>query len=88
MSARTYVPDAALAERVKSDFTYQAPRPDQVERYGELRSAAHEFAELVLRNTPLSAEQLTALGKISEAVMWANAAIARNEPAPPAAAGG
>lgn len=64
---------------IENRFTYHAPKNDQVQRYGFLREAAKHFAEFVADSTPASREQALALTKIEEAVMWANAAIARNE---------
>jgi hypothetical protein len=60
-------------------FTYHPPKDDQPVRYGLIRSAALDFARLVLANTPPCADQTAAIRKIREAVMTANAAIACNE---------
>jgi hypothetical protein len=64
------------AEEIKNLFTYHPPRPDQVPRYEEIRTAAQAFAVIVNGLTPDSLEKATAIGKIQEAVMWANASIA------------
>jgi hypothetical protein len=61
-------------------FTYHAPKPGQKERYEELRYQAKRLAELIVESTPDSREQSLALTALEEAVMWANAAIARREP--------
>lgn len=60
-------------------FTYHKPTSDQVAAYGALRRAAYEHAVMILALTPDSAERDVALEKVSEASMWANAAVARNE---------
>ena len=60
-------------------FAYHAPKDDQAERYGAIRSAAKKFAALVISQTPTSREQTRAINKIDEAVFLANASIARNE---------
>ena len=60
-------------------FTYHAPKGDQAQRYENIRSKGKQFAELVCGLTPESRERSLALTKIEEAVMWANAAIARRE---------
>lgn len=60
-------------------FTYHAPSGTQPERYVALRAKAKELAELIVKLTPYSREQATALTKLEECSMWANAAIARNE---------
>ena len=57
-------------------FTYHAPTPEQVTAYAALRAAARSFAREVVTWTPPSADQTTAIRKIREAVMTANAAIA------------
>lgn len=57
-------------------FSYHAPKADQPERYESIRAAAREFAKVVVANTPDSADQTTAIRKIREAVMTANASIA------------
>ena len=67
-------------ERLNTAFTYHKPTgADQVDRYAHLRDVARSFAKEVMHCAPPSREQSLALTKIEEAVMWANAAIARNE---------
>lgn len=56
-------------------FTYKAPDAGQVEAIRRIRAKAHELAELILEATPGCADQSTAVRKIREAVMTANAAI-------------
>lgn len=63
-------------------FMYHQPFGNQPQRYQELRNAGYDFAMLVAATTPESREQSLALTKIEEAIMWANAAIARNEKPP------
>jgi hypothetical protein len=65
--------------KVNNMFTYHAPKGDQVDRYALLRDAGKSFAFLILGYTPTSREQSLAITKLEEVVMWANAAIARNE---------
>lgn len=65
--------------RLDNNFRYHSPQPDQETRYRRIRAEGREFARTVLRNVPPSRERSLALTKIEEAVMWANAAIARNE---------
>ena len=60
-------------------FTYHAPKDSQPTRYTELRQAAHDLAKRICREVPPSRERSLALTKLEEAVMWANAGIARNE---------
>ena len=60
-------------------FTYHAPQVDQPPRYKEIRAKAKEFADLINCHCPDSRELSLAITCIEKAVMWANAAIARNE---------
>jgi hypothetical protein len=60
-------------------FKYHAPKGDQAGRYESIRDAAKDFAETIINLSPPSREQTHAINKIQEAVMWANAGIARNE---------
>jgi hypothetical protein len=62
-------------------FTYHPPKPDQINRYQDIREAGRAFATLLDRHCPDSREKSIALTKLDETVMWANASIARNEPA-------
>lgn len=68
-----------LKARIENDFTYHAPTPEQVQRYTQLREAAKQFALLIVDLTPYSREQSLALTELERSVMFANAAIARNE---------
>lgn len=60
-------------------FTYHAPKPGQPEKYTAIRAKAKELAEMIVELVPLSREQSLALTNLEQAVMWANAGIARNE---------
>ncbi len=62
-----------------NNFTYHKPFGDQPEKYITLRAYGKTLANAVLDNCPESRERSLALTKIEEAVMWANASIARNE---------
>ena len=66
-------------EELANRFRYHAPREDQVERYEEIRRMGLTLATVVYGSCQESREKALALTKIEEAVMWANAAIARNE---------
>lgn len=65
--------------RLDKSFKYHAPIGDQAPRYVDLRFAGRNLAESIMAYSPPSREQSVALTKVEEAVMWANAAIARNE---------
>ncbi len=68
-------PGKPLASR----FTYYPPKGTQQDRYVAVRTRAFELASFIEDNCPASRERTLAIGKIEEAVMWANASIARNE---------
>jgi len=59
-------------------FTYHKPAEGQPEKYEAIRAKARELAELIVELTPASREQSTAITKVEEAAMWANAAVARH----------
>lgn len=66
-------------DELKHRFTCHPPKPGQPEMYEAIRDKGHELAALIAKTAPPSREQSLALTKIEEAVMWANAAIARSE---------
>lgn len=55
------------------------PRGNQASRYQIIRAEAGAFAALINEQAPDSREKSLAITHLEEAVMWANAAIARNE---------
>jgi hypothetical protein len=59
-------------------FTYHSPTSEQLPKYGAIREAAKVFAEIVVANTPSSADQTAAIRLIRQATMTANQAIACN----------
>jgi len=64
-------------EELVNCFTYHAPKGDQPSKYERIRAAGLQMANLVNALCPDSRELSLSLTKIDEAVMWANAAIAR-----------
>ena len=60
-------------------YKYHPPFGNQQDRYIKIRDSAKAFAALLLGLTPQSREQSLALTNLEQSVMWANAAIARNE---------
>lgn len=66
-------------DEVAKRFTYHPPKADQPARYTALRDSAKALATQIVEQTPASREQSLALTKLEESIMWANAAIARNE---------
>lgn len=66
-------------EDLGTRFTYHPPKNDQAIRYEMIRDWGRQFAEAIEDKCPHSRERSLAITHIEEAVMWANAAIARNE---------
>jgi hypothetical protein len=66
-------------EDLANRFTYHAPKGDQAQRYEKLRFNGGNLAEMIDELAPDSREKSLALSSLEQAVMWANAAIARNE---------
>lgn len=64
-------------EEMDKRFTYHPPRPEQVEYYDTIRAKGKDLAIAIAVRCPKSRELSLALTKIEEAIMWANAAIAR-----------
>lgn len=66
-------------EDIEKNFSYHAPKEDQPERYERIRYKAKMLAAYINEYCPDSREKSLAMTKLEESVMWANAAIARNE---------
>jgi hypothetical protein len=62
---------------LESRFTYHPLNKD--DKYEIIRFTAKTLSYLMVNECPQSRELSLALTKLEEAVMWANAAIARNE---------
>lgn len=71
--------DDKMRERIERDFTYHPPKDNQSARHAGIRANAKALAVCIAESTPTSREQSVALTKLDEVVMFANAAIARNE---------
>jgi hypothetical protein len=65
-------------ELIESNFTYHSPKEGQPEKYEAIRKKAKELAYMLKGMVPDSREKSLAMTKLEEAVMWANAGIARN----------
>ena len=66
-------------EELEVRFTYHRPEGTQPERYESLRAEAKKLAWMFNEYCPESRELALAFTKLEEAVMWANASIARRE---------
>lgn len=67
-----------MSETTEKNFTYHEPTQDTAAQHEAIRSAGKRFAELIEDECPPSRETSLAMTKLEEAVMWANASIARN----------
>lgn len=63
---------------IENNFSYHVPKEGQPELYNTIRNKAKELAEVIEATCPDSREKSLAMTKLEEAVMWANASIARN----------
>lgn len=68
-----------MKKDLDSVYTYHAPKDDQPDRYEAIRGQAKALASTFEALCPDSRERSLAHTKLEEAVMWANASIARNE---------
>lgn len=68
-----------MTDEIHTRFTYHAPKADQPARYEALRSAAKDLAILIQASVPESREKALAFTNLEQAIMWANAGIARRE---------
>ncbi len=64
---------------IEKRYTYHAPKEGQPEKYVAIRNLAKDLAYLVDQLCPDSREKSTSLTKLDEVMMFAIAAIARNE---------
>jgi len=75
----TNKPTEDQLKKIDNAFTYHSPKGNQPDRYEALRAKAKELATLIAEESPFSREQSLAMTHLETAIMWANAAIARNE---------
>lgn len=68
-----------VAAEMTRRFTYHAPTGDQPDRYQAIREGALSLALTIVALCPPSSERAAALQHLDEAVMQANASIARRE---------
>ena len=66
------------AKDLENRFTYHPPKEGQPEKYKELRDQALELSLMINALAPDSREKSRAITNLEQAIMWANAAIARN----------
>lgn len=67
-----------MNNQIENNFSYHSPKEGQPEKYNQLREKAKELAYDIENLCPNSREKSLAMTKLEEAIMWANASIARN----------
>ena len=67
------------SEQIENNLSYHPPKDGQQECYGAIRQEARELAFTIQALCPESREKSLAMTNLEQSVMWANAAIARNE---------
>lgn len=72
--------DKILLERIESDFAFHAPRNVDSVKYEQMRANGKALASLIIALCPAGRERSAAMTKLEEAIMWANAGIARQSP--------
>lgn len=65
--------------QIENNFKYHAPTPGQPEIYQAIREKAKELAYLIDDLAPGSREKSLAMTNLEQAVMWANASVARHD---------
>lgn len=64
-------------DELTTRFTYHPPKEGQPEKYEKLRALTRDLALAITIEVPDSREQSLAITHLEQAVMWANAGIAR-----------
>ena len=67
-----------MEKQIENNFMYHSPVKGQAQKYVQIRDKAKDFALFINNQCPNSREKSLAITKLEEAVMWANASIARN----------
>ena len=64
-------------DELRRCFTYHPPTPESIPKFAHVRANGLAMALAVVKSCPPCPERDVAIRKIEEAVMWANAGIAR-----------
>ncbi|EJW14736.1 DUF7681 family protein [Paenibacillus alvei] len=64
---------------IENNFKYHAPKEGQPAKYEAIREKAKELANVIEELCPNSREKSLVMTNLEQAMMWANASIARNE---------
>lgn len=77
-----------MSDDINRRFNHHPPKDDSVVlRHEHVRDVCRKAAEMIDAAAPDGREKSLAITKLEEAMMWANAAIARGYSAPPADGG-
>lgn len=68
-----------MKEKIENNFRYHSPKASQTEKYKAIRDLAKGFAIFIDEVCPDSREKSLSITNLEQAVMWANASIARND---------
>jgi hypothetical protein len=63
---------------IENNFKYHVPKEGQPELYDLIRKTGKLLAKVIEEKCPKSREASLAMTNLEQAVMWANAAVARN----------
>jgi hypothetical protein len=66
-------------ETIDNNFTYHPPEDCKVIKYEEIRAIGKDMAETLTILCPPGRDLETAITRLEESIMWANASIARGE---------
>ena len=73
------IPGLGKSIQIDNNFKYHSPDDLQIEKFQSIRSLAKTLAYFINETCPDSREKSLAITNLEQAVMWANASIARNE---------
>lgn len=69
-----------LYARIMNDFTYHKPDAAAVDKMRQIRAHARHLAKMIGELVPAGREQASALTRLEESIMHANAGITRAFP--------
>lgn len=65
-------------KELENMFTYHAPKDEQIYEFEAIRTQSLMLAKTIVGTCPECDERRESITRLSEVVMWANAAIARH----------